>query len=193
MLQREADVESNLQRLRDQEGELRRMLAEVDAELRATSLYTTADQTRYAIAETHRRQLQDLDSQLIRWRRTLRDIRQLRNRLDAGVPDITPLSMPTADYDGYRTDRSTDDWSTRDDSLYSLESRLEATQREIDWLASRYDAEQSSDPLEGYSISEVSELSSGLQRLKTQLQQINARLFEPSAVDYPTTDRTYLH
>lgn len=179
----EADLEHRISRLRTQELELRRLLDEIDLELRSTrqtavTLPSLATQTRYAIAETHRRHLQELDTQLIRWRRTLRDIQQLRQRLkpdlNSQVTDWSRRGTADAFY------RRPSTWVH--DSLHALESRLEATQREIDWLVSRYalDNEELSveDPADPYWGRSHRSFSRGLRSLKHRLQQINQRLHE---------------
>ncbi|WP_153557944.1 DUF4332 domain-containing protein [Roseimaritima sediminicola] len=119
LLECEADVDSDIRRLREQEVELRRVLAEIDAELKADAGVPRVDSTRRAIAETHRRQLEDLDGQLLRWGRTLRDIRQLRDRLDADLQHESGCRCGA---------------TPEQESLHALEARLEATQREIDHL-----------------------------------------------------------
>lgn len=190
----EADLEHRISRLRTQEVELRRLLDEIDLELRSTrpdavTLPSLATQTRYAIAETHRRHLQELDTQLIRWRRTLRDVQHLRQRLK---PDLNSHAT---------------DWSRRDmtdayyrrpstwdhDSLHALESRLEATQREIDWLVSRYalDTEELSveDPADPYRGRSHRSFSRGLRSLKQRLQQINQRLHDEAHGRVGSTQR----
>ncbi|QEG38514.1 DUF4332 domain-containing protein [Roseimaritima ulvae] len=197
LLEREADVDHDILRLRDQEVELRRMLAEIDAELQSNADHSFADQTRYAIAETHRRQLEDLDGQLIRWRRTLRDIRQLRSRLEtgsyhedshnSGAGSGGPYRHEYAPHtEFYRYGSAEADASQTPDSLNSLEARLEATQREIEWLSSRYDLDYRDAPdysTGGYAGLGTTEIARRLQSLSQQLQRINSRLFASPLAD----------
>ncbi len=192
LLEREADVDNDIRRLRDQEVELRRMLAEIDAELQSNVDHSFADQTRYAIAETHRRQLEDLDGQLIRWRRTLRDIRQLRSRLESGSTHSGFYAdglyryehQPQTEF--YRHGSPEADAASPADSLNSLEARLEATQREIEWLSSRYDLDYRDETrygAGGYAGLGTTEISRRLHSLSQQLQRINARLFATPLTD----------
>lgn len=173
-LDREGNLERDLHRLLDQKQELQRMLDEIDAERSAIARHATVEQPRYSITDGDRQQLEELDNQLIRWRRTLFDVRQLRSRLAKEFAQRSDRQCPE------RPVRS----SSAVDSLHALESRLEATQREIDWLASRYDLNDHVLPQQTFpnhsSELEYRSLSQNLQDLKDQLQQINSRLFHRS-------------
>lgn len=175
---RAVELEVKLRRLSDREAELQRILDEIDHEWRLARRWPVtvgraAEKLQHVIASTHRSHLEDLDQQLIRWRRALRDLRELRQRLSR------PSSTYTTRASGLDGAGQIDAWSREGGSLSALESRLEATQREIDWLTRHYDAasagtaESSRDYLGG--------LSANLRDLKHRLEQFGSRFRQPVA------------
>ncbi|MEX0824859.1 MAG: DUF4332 domain-containing protein [Pirellulaceae bacterium] len=124
--QRESDLRAESEMLRNQETDLRASLADLQTKLRTLREHPNAMNPRFVVAEIHRRRLQDLDGQLIRWRETLREVRALRQRL-------SPVSRQ-AD----RLLREGSASSEEPTSLQQLEVRLDSAHRQIDWLADRY-------------------------------------------------------
>ncbi len=145
------------------QAELRRWIAEIDRDAadhtRYVSHRTVADYSSLSgIADSDlRRQLDDLDAQMIRWRRTLVEIRGLRTALLSGhghstdVP-LSPLdesSLRRVRLDGFlhavdRYDRSrswTDLYPENYRPLHHIDDidhRIESATRQIDWLLERY-------------------------------------------------------
>lgn len=73
------DCRDELARLRLQESELRRTLAEVERELSQISVVRTSVDPALCIASVRRVQLEELDTQLVRLCRTLREIRAIHD------------------------------------------------------------------------------------------------------------------
>ncbi|TWU40827.1 DUF4332 domain-containing protein [Novipirellula artificiosorum] len=157
--------------LRSREGELRRWIADLDSQLRSASTTPSyrsrstgaAESYRYEGAvqdEKLRRQLDDLDAQMIRWRRALLEVRGLREAIlamhDRGVASATDAYPFTEspidssrwrrhDLDGFlhAIDRHDPSRGWKDfysDRVYhtDLESRVDSATRQIDWLLQRY-------------------------------------------------------
>ncbi len=150
--------------LRARQSELRRWIAEIDSKIaRGDTRYSarskSADyQYRAAISDEQlRRQLDDLDAQMIRWRRALLEVRGLRSAVlashDRFAPDphapLDESSLRRLRLDGFlhaidRYDRSRS-W---DDSypesyrpihrLDDIDHRIDSATRQIDWLLERY-------------------------------------------------------
>ncbi len=162
-------------RLRFRQSELRRWIAEIDSD--SSRAHTDAVTTQHAAGYRHyaaitdenlRRQLDDLDGQMIRWRRALLEIRGLRQTLLSGRESIdryatTPIdeaSLRRMRMDGFC--RAIDHYepSLGWDDLYrhaytgssrplvhldDIDARIDSATRNIDWLLSRY---ASADPLQ---------------------------------------------
>lgn len=126
-----ADARDEVARLRNQESDLRRSLADVERELAEFSQSLSAHESSIRIASTRRLQLEELDNQLMRLGRTLREIRSIRDNWTTGGTVATVLPE-TAPMRYYNTDAG------RDTNGY-YRSRLEAARRHLDWLMRHYD------------------------------------------------------
>ncbi len=100
-------------------------------ELAPMAPYRPDSAPRYALTEQERRHLEDIDDRLVRWRRTLREIRLVRDQLDE-------RAKPTCE--------STPKWfkavcmialmpAVR---LYHADQHLETARRRLDWLVDRF-------------------------------------------------------
>ncbi|QDT06739.1 hypothetical protein K227x_51550 [Rubripirellula lacrimiformis] len=152
--------------LRYRQSELRRWIANIDADLARYNYPAAAESTSFgshaAVSDENlRRQLDDLDSQMIRWRRALLEVRGLRQALLAGREtwaryaggpiDETTLRRMRLDgflhaIDHYEPSRGWDDhYQNAYASTYrplvhldEVEARIDSATRNIDWLLSRY-------------------------------------------------------
>ena len=172
------ELREEARRLRDQEAELRRSLTDIEAAMRTISFDSSTAHPRVAVAEAHRRQLEDLDSQLIRWRRTLAEVRGMCDQLCRDTiadGDDAALLYPTAP----------GQW----------DARLEAAQRQIDWLTIRYaygDPVDDASPSDAASETQTrpdnarcgaSELTEQLSAIKGELGRLCTRLAHDTTSD----------
>lgn len=160
------ELNDRTRQLRARQDELRRWIAEIDNDLGSNPSPDNASAYDRPLAYQHlaaisddnlRRQLDDLDAQMIRWRRALLEVRGLRQTLVHGRDHFVHTSYPTLDefalrrmrLDGFlhavdRYDRS-QNW----DDLYrndlrplrhidDIDARIESAVRHIDWLLDRY-------------------------------------------------------
>jgi hypothetical protein len=156
-----AQLNDRARSLRARQTELRRWIAEIGTEPATTlhTRYTGPDyQYRAAISDENlRRQLDDLDAQMIRWRRTLLEVRGLRAAIDSKRshfehPPVTPLdehALRRLRLDGFlhavdRYDRSRS-WNDLFPETYrplhqldDIDQRIDSATRQIDWLLERY-------------------------------------------------------
>ncbi len=154
--------------LRARQSELRRWIATADQ-----SGYQDADRSRSDTASVQsearyrpsgvagngdlRRKLNDIDAQLIGWRRTLHEIRGLRESLLSGSepfisPDAEPLDARDLrrrrldgflhSVDRYDRSRSWDPMGTQShrprSRVADIQQRIDSATRQIDWLLERY-------------------------------------------------------
>ncbi len=150
--------------LRARQSELRRWIVEIDShtargDTRYSARSKSADyQYRAAISDEHlRRQLDDLDAQMIRWRRALLEVRGLRSAVisshshfaaDPHFPlDESSLRRLRLDgflhaLDRYGRSRSWDDSFPQSyrpiHRLDDIDHRIDSATRQIDWLLERY-------------------------------------------------------
>ena len=146
------------------QSELRRWIVEIDShtargDTRYSARSKSADyQYRAAISDEHlRRQLDDLDAQMIRWRRALLEVRGLRSAVisshshfaaDPHFPlDESSLRRLRLDgflhaLDRYGRSRSWDDSFPQSyrpiHQLDDIDHRIDSATRQIDWLLERY-------------------------------------------------------
>jgi len=125
-------LHDRIAQLRARQSTLRQWITDARSQLRAS---TTTNEYRYEHAihdENLRRNLDDIDAQLIRWRRTLLEVRGLRAAILATRNHpVRPLSdhhSPTHPI-----------W-TASHSTNELERRVDSATRQIDWLLERYTA-----------------------------------------------------
>ena len=85
----------------------------------------------YSIDQTYRRELEELDGRLIRWRRTLSEVRELREVLKERASDLRTAGHPH-EVHPWGVDRPIRR------SLDSVESRIEEVQRRLNWMSERY-------------------------------------------------------
>jgi len=164
--------------LRRRQNELRRWIVELDAELaRVRTIdhapyrfvdrsYANYRETLYrdhagAVDESLRSRLEDLDAQMIRWRRMLMEVRGLRETVLGQRRDATGFPSPLDEVarrrqrldgflhalDRYDRDRRHRDqtWSQYYNDVHrsqcqaeEIETRIDAATRQIDWLLERY-------------------------------------------------------
>ena len=122
------------ERLRYTEEDLRHSIADIQDEIDHLRNVPQHDPPRWTIAEDFRSRLEDLDAQLVRWRRTLQEVRSLRERLEMTTEELQ-RSGPLY-HDRYRSDGRSE--SETFDYIRSLEGRIEYTQRQLDSLAGCY-------------------------------------------------------
>lgn len=148
-----ADARDEVARLRNQESDLRRSLADVERELADFSQTSSVHESSVRIASARRQQLEELDNQLMRLGRTLREIRSIRDNWTTGETLSTVLHESAA-MRYYTTEAG------RDTNGY-YRSRLEAARRHLDWLMRHYDGRYENrsvdprtvtDPLDTYSL-----------------------------------------
>lgn len=162
--QRLAELHDRARDLRARQSELRRWIAEIDANIARTDArydaHSASEDYRYRAEisdQQLRRNLDDLDAQMIRWRRALLEVRGLRSAIVASHRHFadtqhSPLDEATLRrlrLDGFlhaidRYDRSRS-W---DDSypesyrpihrLDDIDHRIDSATRQIDWLLERY-------------------------------------------------------
>ena len=154
-------------RLRVERSELRRWIAELDSDLARRRNHhgvreTYSDYAAQAAAMDAdlRRRLDDLDAQMIRWRRALMEVRGLRSAILAGrrsqnasqevfVSEMDHATARRRRLDGflkavdrYAPGSNWDDFygdATRGNHFVDdIESRIESATRQIDWLLDRY-------------------------------------------------------
>lgn len=141
------DSQDEQSRLRSQESELRRSLAEVERELATLATRYPQREAGIRIATVRRLQLEDLDTQLTRLCRTLREIKAVRDlRLSNGVA-FPGESLLTSCDNGTCLDVD----SLLDNSLLInnhprwvqtrgyYRSRLESARRQLEWLVNHVD------------------------------------------------------
>lgn len=75
------EAHDEVSRLGHQESELRQLIAEIERDLANTGEIPRVENSNWPIATAQRRELEELDNQLMRWRRTLREICSIRNSL----------------------------------------------------------------------------------------------------------------
>lgn len=157
-----ARLQDRAQSLRARQSELRRWIAEIGNDP-IPARYSNANyagpdyQFRAAISdESLRRQLDDLDAQMIRWRRTLLEVRGLRAAIladrDQSFATIGLLDEPTLRrrrmdgflhaVDRYDRTRGWNDLFPEDyrplHKLDDIDHRIDSATRQIEWLLQRY-------------------------------------------------------
>ena len=208
------ELSDQADRLRRRQCELRRWIAELDAELsRIRASYHTpyrfGDHSyanyRDTLHRSHanlidndlRRRLDDLDAQMIRWRRTLMEVHGLRDAVLRSRDSFDDRYAPADDVirrrerlDGFlhTIDRYADyhygDSNHYFDHVYraqsnadEIESRIDAATRQIDWLLDRYQGDgihydwyRSLPPSAAYRA--TASLSDSLQAIRNDLRQV---------------------
>lgn len=121
-------------RLRRFQDDLRGSIAEIQDEMDRLSQVPHHEPQRWSIAEDYRLQLEDLDAQLVRWRRTMQEVRSLRERLQDSSDQ--PYYTESANRSPYRdgSEAASDPY----EYLSSLEGRIQHAQRQLDALAGCY-------------------------------------------------------
>lgn len=127
-----ADARDEVARLRNQESDLRRSLSEVERELNDCTRCLSSNESSLRISSAWRLQLEELDNQLMRLGRTLREIRSIRDNWVAGesINAVLPDSSGMRYY-------ATEPLSNAN-SYYR--ARLEAARRHLDWLMRHHDS-----------------------------------------------------
>ncbi|WP_417730558.1 DUF4332 domain-containing protein [Rosistilla oblonga] len=121
-------------RLRHFQDELRESITDIQDEMDRLSHVPQHEPQRWTIAEDYRLQLEELDAQLVRWRRTMQEVRSLRERLQDSSDK--PYYSDAATRPAYRSgaDAASDPY----EYLSSLEGRIDHAQRQLDALAGCY-------------------------------------------------------
>ena len=161
--QRLLQLHERARQLQARQSELRRWVAEIDREL----AHTAAGAAEFDSAECQfsasitdqnlRHRLQDLDAQMIRWRRALAEVRGLRDtfssdqhrqrRADGFADRRETLRRESLNgflytVDHYDHPATIDDWYSDparwDDRSDEIEFRIDSATRHIDWLLKRY-------------------------------------------------------
>jgi hypothetical protein len=198
------DLHDRARRLRARQEELHRWIAEIDRDIAHrhpayTSLTDHGDDYRAVVRdESLRRRLDDLDAQMIRWRRALVEVRGLRQTLlsrrdPLSAPPISPLDeseLRRMRLDGFLHAIDRYDRSRNWDDLYpesyrplhhidDIGQRIDSATRQIDWLLERYagaDKPQSAwyAPV---SYRSTSSLGDALQAIREDLRQVKQVAF----------------
>ena len=163
--QRLTHLHDRARHLRARQSELRRWISEIDSDIARLpaqahfrSTAHSADYRNQAIIadETLRLRLDDLDNQMIRWRRTLLEVRGLRNALLSSQNAFTYAPAPLDDHslrrmrldgflhaiDRYDRSRQWDDFYPESyrplGQIDDISNRIESATRHIEWLLQRY-------------------------------------------------------
>ena len=163
---RASELHDRARRLRARQSELRGWVAELDADRmhrdaagpkfshqRSREYYDRAAETDVTLS----RQLEDLDAQMIRWRRALSEVRGLRRTLVSGVglrsdqrwSPVDEQSLRRMRLDGFLHSVNRYDRSKQWDDFYpetyrsihqsdDIDHRIHSATRQIDWLLDRY-------------------------------------------------------
>ncbi|MFK7735021.1 MAG: DUF4332 domain-containing protein [Pirellulaceae bacterium] len=119
----ERDLENTLQEL----AALDRDIANRESELKLMEV----DPTTATIGESYRKQLQDLDDRLNRWRQTLRDLRAHRETIEYNATDVR-LDKQIGDQ--LSTSKAADPRA----AMRSLEAQIMSTRQQLDLLVDQY-------------------------------------------------------
>lgn len=125
------ECEEDIRRLRRQESDLRRGLATLESELSTISLPRKSNDTALRVARIRRLQLEDLDTQLVRLCRALRELRHSHETSEfLDTESIVPFaSLDEESYPGYPTKHP----------HRSFRPRLEAARDHLGWLLRYYE------------------------------------------------------
>ncbi|MGI9472619.1 MAG: hypothetical protein ACR2NZ_13850, partial [Rubripirellula sp.] len=194
-----SELHDRARHLRSRQTELRRWVADLDVDpARRHTADPVSSRYRYHAAETDNvlsRQLEDLDAQMIRWRRALSEVRGLRRALLSGVGPVSDRRWSPVDeqslrrlrLDGFLHAVDRYDRSRHWDDLYpeayrpihqidDIDHRIHSATRQIDWLLDRYGRDR---PQHAWYESRTtnyrsaSTLDGSLRAIREDLQQIH--------------------
>lgn len=207
-------------RLQARQSELRRWVSEIDRELsnagfggshfESSHFESTEYQYNSSITDqTLRRRLDDLDAQMIRWRRALSEVRGLRNAILSdktrhsatvhySVSDETSLRRERLNrflraVDRYDHSPSGDGFYRESDrplhQIDDIEYRIESATRQIDWLLKRYADPQSAQyvwyqPLPIASHHGSTSLGASLRHIREDLHHLRDHTFGVAGSSY---------
>jgi hypothetical protein len=123
-------------RLERQCEDLRRALRDIDQELYRLDS-SGLPPARYSIAAAHRQRLEEIDQQLLRWRRTLRELHLTKGRLHAEANDLRfdPPQFPQATRES--SAKAVPPLAKATEPLHDLERRLTDMQWQLERLSER--------------------------------------------------------
>lgn len=177
-----SETRDEVARLGQQEIELRHLISEIERDLVRSADLPQAGNSHWRIAAAHRRQLEELDNELMHWRRTLREISALRGSLEHVGSDLYADALPLGAEPPHSAAIG------RRIPLRSAESRLTSAYRQISRLSQRYDrskwgAAASGEELHGdaavpshLSSADVEVLADALRLTHHELQQVEGQL-----------------
>lgn len=125
--QRSLAIEADLQAAMQEVARLDAEIAAKQAELRQLE----SDPATVAVGESYRKQLQQIDDRLNRWRQTLRDLRSHRQNIEHNTTDAR-LDKQIGDQ--LSTSKEADPRA----ALRSLEAQIASTRQQLDLLVQRY-------------------------------------------------------
>ncbi len=172
--QRHADGEweaakRELNRCETSRSDLVRSIAVLRDELAGLAPIPSDTNHRFEINSLDRAQLETLDARLVRWRRTLREIRDLRQQLEERATD---LRIDTQVIQGVNVD-----FTNPRRPLHALDQRVHETRRRLEWLADRSNREFDHDPHETARIADI------LRHAHDELNQVCESLSHREAID----------
>lgn len=194
-----SELHDRARHLRARQSELRRWVSDLNVEpANRHSTVTTPRQYHDRAVQTDAelsRRLEDLDAQMIRWRRALSEVRGLRRALLSGASGrrdyrwspVDEQSLRRLRLDGFLHAVDRYDRSRRWDDLYpesyrpihqldDIDHRIHSAKRQIDWLLDRYgrDRPQSAWYESGtHRYRSASTLDGALRAIRDDLQQIH--------------------
>ncbi|MFK8114560.1 MAG: DUF4332 domain-containing protein [Rubripirellula sp.] len=220
--ERLASLHDRANSLRARQSELRRWIAELGPDALASNYRDARPdyQHRATVSDQNlRRQLDDLDAQMIRWRRTLLEVRGLRTAITSNrdqwnlgpISSLDETSLRRRRLDGFlhavdRYDRSRS-WNDLYPENYrplhqldDIDHRIDSATRQIDWLLQRYanpESVQSTwfEPLpETIHYRSTTNLGDALRAIREDLRQVQRSTVQTvgHAEHYAATEREEL-